>query len=192
MREKEEAKLGLHSSRNRHWSVVKIRIRFSDRTLLEGEFTESDTIDKVYSFLEDALDEKSKGKGLVIYTTPPKIEYKRKDNKAKGKTLRELGLIPSAVVNLRWDQQEMNSNTFPAPIKPELKELAQSLPPPPSFDQQPLTVASAGGSEAGREQGKKAMPKWLKGIVSKSLYPPSYLGTIIRRPSMLTLSCDSS
>lgn len=108
LRERQEAQLGLHSSRHRTWDNVRIRIRFSDRTMIERSFKETDTMDQVYSFLDESLDDAVKGKGVVIYTSPPKVEYKKGDTKVKGKTLRELGLIPSAVVSLRWDQAGMN------------------------------------------------------------------------------------
>lgn len=108
LREKEEQRLGLHSSRNRVWNNVRIRIRFSDRTMIESTFKETDTIDSVYDFLHESVDETARNVGVVIYTAPPKVEYKREDKKVKGKTLRELGLIPSAVVSLRWDDARMN------------------------------------------------------------------------------------
>lgn len=115
LREKEEQRLGLNSSKNRHWDHVKIRIRFSDRTMVEGSFSEADTIDKVYEFLESVLDPTVKGKGVVIYTAPPKVEYRRTDAKVNAKTLRQLGLIPSAVVSLRWDDPQMNCKSKPPP-----------------------------------------------------------------------------
>ncbi|SPO30223.1 uncharacterized protein UTRI_05687 [Ustilago trichophora] len=170
LRERQEAQLGLHSSRNRTWDNVRIRIRFSDRTMIEKSFKETDTIDQVYSFLEESLDDTAKAKRVVIYTSPPKVEYNKADKKVKAKTLRELGLIPSAVVNLRWDQAEMNSNAFPAPLKPELKHQAQPLSPPPSFDQPPPSNTTPATTSDGRSAGKEAkpVPKWLKNIVSKS------------------------
>ncbi|SNX87710.1 uncharacterized protein MEPE_06420 [Melanopsichium pennsylvanicum] len=178
MREKEEARLGLHSSRNRTFHNVRIRIRFSDRTMIESSFNETDTMDAVYKFLEDSVDERFRAKGVVIYTSPPKVEYQRsvsgnRDNRKNkgdaGKTLRELGLIPSAVVNLRWDDPSLNS---------ELKAQAQPLTSPPSSLDQPQSPSSAAGassttsgaanSNGGGSSGKdaKPMPKWLKSIVT--------------------------
>ncbi|SAM84987.1 uncharacterized protein UBRO_07551 [Ustilago bromivora] len=174
LREKEDARLGLHASRNRTFPHVRIRIRFSDRTMLEGDFTETDTIEKIYTLLEHALDEKVRRVGRVIYTTPPKIEYPKQDTKVKGKTLRELGFIPSAVLNIKWDQPEMNANTFPAPLRQELSMNAELLPPPPSFDQQqpaPVPASGEGKQPEPRKDGgkkeSKPMPKWLKGIANR-------------------------
>ncbi|SPO32803.1 uncharacterized protein UTRI_05687_B [Ustilago trichophora] len=169
LRERQEAQLGLHSSRNRTWDNVRIRIRFSDRTMIEKSFRESDTIDSVYAFLDECLDDTAKGKAVVIYTAPPKVEYKEGDKKVKGKTLRELGLIPSAVVSLKWDEAGMNS-----PLKSELKHQAKPLTPPPSFDQPSPSPTPAQGSPS---KEAKPMPKWLKNIVSKSSQSPPHTHT---------------
>ncbi|SJX65317.1 uncharacterized protein SRS1_15587 [Sporisorium reilianum f. sp. reilianum] len=182
-REKQEARLGLNSSRNRTWTAVRIRIRFSDRTMIESTFGESDTLDAVYAFLDASLDEElTRGKNALIYTAPPKVEYGRNDKKWKGKTLRELGWIPSAVVSVKWDDVAMNSNAYPAPLKGQLKGRAEPVPAPPSFDQPPPSSssstqqASAGQSSASGSSGNaaKPMPKWLKNIVSKSWLPHTH------------------
>lgn len=171
LREREEARLGLHSSRNRTFSSVRIRIRFSDRTMIESTFKETDTIEAVYDFLHSSLDPTiTAGKGLVIYTAPPKVEYRLGDKKVKGKTLRELGLIPSAVVSLKWDDAVMNGNGFPAPLRAELRGKAEPVPAPASFEgpqqaQAGAAQSSSSGSGAGKDA--KPLPKWLKNIVSK-------------------------
>lgn len=135
--------------------------------MVEGVFTESDRIDKVYEFLDSTLNEEASKVGRVLYSSPPRVEYKRGEKK----TLRELGLIPSAVVSVRWDEARMNTNSFPAPLKKELREKAQALPPPPSFDhQQQQGGQGAGNGASGKEA--KPMPKWLKNIVSKSFITP--------------------
>uniref|UniRef100_V5EDQ5 UBX domain-containing protein n=1 Tax=Kalmanozyma brasiliensis (strain GHG001) TaxID=1365824 RepID=V5EDQ5_KALBG len=168
LREREEARLGLHSSRNRTFTTVRIRVRFSDRTMIESTFNEADTIEAVYAFLHASLDEGVRGRGVVLYTAPPRVEYRREDKKVKGKTLRELGLIPSAVVNVKWEEVRMNSNGFPAPLKQELRGKAEPVPPPPSFDQPPPTAnAAAQSSSSTTAKDAKPMPKWLKNIVKK-------------------------
>ncbi len=77
--------------------------------MVESTFNESDTIEAVYAFFDSVLDESVKGKDRVLYTSPPRMEYKKGDKKVQGKTLRELGLIPSAVVNVKWAEERMNS-----------------------------------------------------------------------------------
>lgn len=167
LREREEARLGLHASRNRSYPSIRIRVRFSDRTMIESTFHESDTIESVYQLLDAALDDDARAKPVVIYTSPPKTEYRRHDRKVQGKTLRELGLIPSAVVSLRWEDAAMNSNAFPAPLRHDLKASAQPLPLPVPDQPQASTDSAAAKSEP------KPMPRWLKNIVSKSLMYPS-------------------
>ncbi|CDS00324.1 uncharacterized protein SPSC_00816 [Sporisorium scitamineum] len=172
-REKQEARLGLYPSRNRTWTSVRIRIRFSDRTMIESTFNESDTLDSVYDFLHSCLDEQvTRGKNAVIYTAPPKVEYKREDRKWKGQTLRQLGWIPSAVVSVRWDDAEMNASGYPAPLKGQLRGRAEPVPVPPSFDQpspaqqQGSATQSASSSASAGGNAAKPMPKWLKNIKS--------------------------
>ncbi|TKY90258.1 hypothetical protein EX895_000256 [Sporisorium graminicola] len=176
-REKQEAKLGLYSSRNRTWTAVRIRIRFSDRTMIESTFSESDTLEAVYAFLHSSLDEEmTRGKKVVIYTAPPKVEYARDDKKWKGKTLRDLGWIPSAVVSVKWDDAAMNATGYPAPLKGQLKDRAEPVPPPPNFDQP--STAQQGGSAAQSTtsdsspsgNAAKPMPKWLKNIVTHHVH----------------------
>ncbi|KAJ9475252.1 UBX domain-containing protein [Pseudozyma hubeiensis] len=164
LREKEEARLGLHSSRNRSYPSIRIRIRFSDRTMIESTFDETDTIDSVYSFLHDALDDEARRKNVVIYTSPPRVEYRKDDKKCKGKSLRELGLIPSAVVNLRWDEAEMNAGAYRAPLRKDLLEKATPLPvPSQAVEPKPETQEGAPAAEA---KPAKPVPKWLKNIKS--------------------------
>ena len=60
------------------------------------------------------------------------------------------------------------ANSYPAPLKAELKGQAQPLPPPPSLDEPNSTAANATNtSREEKKEGQKPMPKWLKGIVSK-------------------------
>ncbi|PWY96950.1 hypothetical protein BCV70DRAFT_203292 [Testicularia cyperi] len=162
LREREEQRL--FSSRTKTWENVRIRIRFSDRTMIESTFTEHDTIEAVYRFLDSCLDTTAtKGSAVTIYTSPPKTEYSRSDPRLKAKTLRQLGLIPSAVVSLRWQDPQMNANSFPAPLKPELGAKAQDLPLPPSFEPNPTTATATTPTSS----SSKPVPKWLKNIVKK-------------------------
>ncbi|GAC98297.1 hypothetical protein PHSY_005890 [Pseudozyma hubeiensis SY62] len=165
LREKEEARLGLHSSRARSYPSIRIRIRFSDRTMIESTFDETDTIDSVYSLLHDALDEDAKRKNVVIYTSPPRVEYRKDDKKWKGKSLRELGLIPSAVVNVRWDDAEMNSGAYGAPLRKDLLEKAVPLPVPVQAVEAKVEGQAEGAAAAEGKQ-TKPVPKWLKNIKS--------------------------
>lgn len=171
LREREEARLGLHSSRNRSYPSIRIRIRFSDRTMIESTFDETETIDSVYSLLHDALDEEAKRKNVVIYTSPPRVEYRKDDKKWKGKTLRELGLIPSAVVNVRWDDAGMNAGTYRAPLRKDLLEKAVPLPVPAQAVEP--TSETQEGAAAAEGKPAKPVPKWLKNIVSKLEIPLS-------------------
>lgn len=164
LREREEERLGLHANRNRVYDKVRIRIRFSDRTQIQAEFAESDTIDALYAFLHASVTPQAQSTDVILYTAPPKKEYRRNDPKVNKLTLRQLGLIPSAIVSLRWADPAMNSNTYPAPLLPHLQSQAQDLPQPQQQQQQQQVPASS----ASTAPASKPMPKWLKNIVSKS------------------------
>jgi len=68
-----------------------IRVKLSNY-LVQGAFSFFSTIKTVYEFIDALLTEESKA-NYVLFTTPPRKKYKREMN-----TLRELGLIPNALL----------------------------------------------------------------------------------------------
>ncbi|PWN34184.1 uncharacterized protein FA14DRAFT_113176, partial [Meira miltonrushii] len=161
MREREAIKNG---TQKKERVETRIRIRFSDRTMLEGTFSSTDKITVVYRFLREHLATQYKAKPFTLYQTPPKRDFpeQTKDPKMQGKTLKELGLVPQASLNIRWEDVSMNSNSFPAPLEPSLKGKAENLPAPKSFEE------SSGSKSSGKSDGdKKIFPKWLKGLSKK-------------------------
>ncbi len=90
---------------------VKIRIRFADRTQLESTFPSDAPISAVYAFVRDSLDPTilASGKRFTLFTAPPRRDYPERDPKAPNAGLAQLGLIPAAVLSVRWDDATMNS-----------------------------------------------------------------------------------
>lgn len=117
---------------------MRIRIRLSDRTTLEGTFPSTAQVPTLYRFLRAHLSPRHAKYAFTLYQSPPKrdLPESTKDAKLQGKTLRELGMAPAAVVLVRWSDAAMNANTYPAPLNDETLALAQDLPTPPSFDAQ--------------------------------------------------------
>ncbi|WVQ89733.1 hypothetical protein IAS59_003496 [Cryptococcus gattii] len=81
-------------------------------------------------------------------------------------SLAELGLVPQSLLMIKWDEEEMNSSSFSAPLKDELRKKSEQLPPPAvketSESGMPVTTA------APDEAREKKIPKWLqKGLLKK-------------------------
>jgi len=89
---------------------------------------------------------------FTIYQSPPKRDLLEKgDVKLQGKTIKELGMAPQAIVNIRWAESTMNGNTFSAPLNPETMSQAKDLPTPPSYD----STAPSSGQIIGGADGKQ-------------------------------------
>lgn len=177
MREREAARLGLRKKehnevgtlvRARSYPMLtpamqsRIRIRFSDRTQLEATVPAAAQVPVLYHLLRSHLATEHAQTSFTLYQTPPKRDFpeRTKDPKLRGKTLKELGMVPQAALNIRWEKAEMNcerlgtvhearacllalanrrtapliANTFPAPLDAQHKAKAEELPPPPTFD----------------------------------------------------------
>ncbi|UZJ55420.1 hypothetical protein CBS101457_004740 [Exobasidium rhododendri] len=169
MREREEAKLGI---KKREFNEIRIRVRFSDRTALEGLFPSSTVVPTLYDFIRAHLAPTYASVPFVVYQAPPRRDLpERGDLTLQGKTIKDLGMAPQAIVNIRWSEASMNGNTFPAPLLSEILSQAEELPMPPSFD----SVVSSPGQTVGEseKQGSgagdttKKIPKWLKSLQKK-------------------------
>ncbi|TYJ56064.1 hypothetical protein B9479_003174 [Cryptococcus floricola] len=84
-------------------------------------------------------------------------------------TLAELGLVPQSLLVVRWDDGDMNASSYPAPLKDELKQKSEPLPPAaPKQPDAPAPTASSGGTKTETPTGEKKIPKWLqKGLLKK-------------------------
>ncbi|KAH9848430.1 hypothetical protein C2E23DRAFT_434940 [Lenzites betulinus] len=170
MRESEDKK------RRARWPQTKIRVKFSDRSILERTFPSTDKIRAVYAFVRNSLREDVKPIKFVLYQ-PPKREYRVSDPKVRDLSLVELGLAPSSVLLLKFlDDDSLNHTDVPAPLDPAILALAEDLPAPPTFDAAPKKEdkdKAAGGSglrmnlgfgkkKDEDEGGERKYPKWLK------------------------------
>ncbi|KAL9933200.1 hypothetical protein V8E36_007918 [Tilletia maclaganii] len=159
MREREQAKYG---TTKKVYTTVRIRIRFSNGTQLESAFPATSSLSPVYDFVRTSLAPEHAAKRFTLYITPPKRDLAEGDPKLKGKTLADLGLVPAAVLSIRWEDSAMNSNSHAAPLKAELLHDAQDIPTPPSFDSPASASSSAPAKPDETKRDPKAIPKWLK------------------------------
>ncbi|KAI0833759.1 hypothetical protein BC628DRAFT_1345173 [Trametes gibbosa] len=163
--------------RRARWPQTTIRVKFSDRSVLERTFPSTDKIKSVYAFVRSSLREDVKPIKFVLYQSPPKRELRVSDPKVRDLSLVELDLAPSSILLLKFlDDESLNHTDIPAPLAPSVIALAEDFPVPPSFDAEPKKEdkgKSIGGSRLhmnldfgkkkdGDDGGERKFPKWLK------------------------------
>ncbi|TIC56544.1 putative rsec15 [Wallemia mellicola] len=154
IREKEERQ------RKAKWPTTKIRIKFSDRSIIQSEFNSVDQIGRVYDFVKLALDDKYINEDFLLYQSPPRIEFKVTEQKS----LIDLGLAPSSILMIKFANESLNATNSKAPLKGSLVESADSLPTPPSFDT-PMVEQKEKKKVETEDKKEKKIPKWLlKGL----------------------------
>ncbi|GAA5880031.1 hypothetical protein JCM3774_004540 [Rhodotorula dairenensis] len=153
------------------WPETTVRVRFADRSQLEGTFASAkDKLVHVYEFVRLALKPHLRHVPFVLYQSPPRTEYRRSDPALRTKTLLDLDFAPSTSLYLKFeppspppppptepsgaaparppvDMDWLNApTTSPSEyLIPDLIAIATDLPLPPSFDptqQQPPATAT--------------------------------------------------
>ncbi|GAA6003309.1 uncharacterized protein JCM10292_003846 [Rhodotorula paludigena] len=154
------------------WPQTRIRIRFADRSQLEGVFPSSDKLVHLYEFVRLALRPDIRDVPFVLYQTPPRTEYRRGDPAHKGKSLMDLQFTPSSTLYLKFEPPSASPSPYPSssaavpidvdalnatttsppPLVPDILAVAAPLPTPPSFDpREPAPPASSASAIAGTE-----------------------------------------
>lgn len=82
------------------YATAHIRVQLSSY-LVQGTFSSLATVKTVYEFIDALLTEESRSR-YVLFTMPPKRIYKREVD-----TLRELGLVPNALLIFESKTQVM-------------------------------------------------------------------------------------
>ncbi|GAA5859213.1 hypothetical protein JCM8547_008918 [Rhodosporidiobolus lusitaniae] len=136
LREREEAEKNREKARR--WPNTRIRIRFADRSQLEGVFPSTDKLVHLYEFVRLALREDVRENGWFLYQSPPRTEYRKGDPQWRGKTLMDLELTPSSALYIKFEEdEEFNDPSRPPPLISDLLTRAAPLPLPPSFTSDP-------------------------------------------------------
>ncbi|KAI8442671.1 hypothetical protein BY996DRAFT_4605511 [Phakopsora pachyrhizi] len=150
--------------------LTRIRIRFSDRTMLEGTLSSSCTISDVYRFVSDSLTQETRLYKFILYQTPPRREFLETDPKIGKSSLIDLQLAPSSLLYIKFSEDSLNQTNRKPSLLPDLLKQAKELPTPPSFDDSSSTsnsssTSSAFGKKAGEllKTGAK-VPKWLQNM----------------------------
>ncbi|BGP20379.1 hypothetical protein JCM10213_002309 [Rhodosporidiobolus nylandii] len=165
LREREEAEKSRQKAAR--WPQTRIRIRFADRSQLEGVFPSTDKLVHLYEFVRLALREDVRETGWYLYQSPPRTEYRKSDPKHRGKNLMDLDFTPSSALYIKFeDRDELNDAHSPPPLIPDLLSLAAHLPAPPSFDP---SAASAEAAEKSPEQLKREKEDKLRKLMGKGL-----------------------
>ncbi|GAA5895510.1 hypothetical protein JCM8208_005251 [Rhodotorula glutinis] len=139
------------------WPQTRIRIRWADRTLLEGDFDSTDKVVHLYEFVRIALRPDVRDVPFVLYQTPPRTEYRRGAPHLKGKTLLDLDFAPSSALYIKFEGPNaalvdaLNDPTRAPPLVDELLHARAELPVPPTFDPRD---EGAGGEGEGKGKGR--------------------------------------
>ncbi|KXN84564.1 Tether containing UBX domain for GLUT4 [Leucoagaricus sp. SymC.cos] len=147
--------------------VYPIRVRFPDRTQLEGIFPSTDKIKSVYAFVRELLKDDVKPIKFILYQSPPKRDLKVSDPNVRGLSLSELQLAPASVLLLRFEDESLNHVNVTAPLLPEVLAQAVDLPIPADSERSnsqspPTGSGQPSGVSKLISQGEKKIPKWLK------------------------------
>jgi len=159
VRDQEEKK------KQERWPNTTIRIKFPDQTQLEKVFPSTNTIKSVYAFVRSSLTDEAKPVKFVLYQAPPRRDYKVSDPAIKPLTLAQLSFAPSTVLQLRFEDDALNSVNSPPPLLPAILAHAIPLPSPIQFDPTDTTASRDVKGKAkvnSSSQGEKKVPKWFK------------------------------
>ncbi|WVQ81979.1 hypothetical protein IAT38_004106 [Cryptococcus sp. DSM 104549] len=82
-------------------------------------------------------------------------------------SLGDLGLVPQSLLVVKFDDEAMNASGYPAPLRDELKQKSEPLPPTVIQENQSQAAGPSGSGGASPKTEKK-IPKWLqKGLMKK-------------------------
>ena len=96
------------------YTTCRVRVRFPNRQLLEGTFSVAETVQDVYTFVSECLEDPSKG--FYLYVAPPKEVIKPSSQKL-------LNYAPATLFNFAWN----NSQSTGVFLKAELTRNSRPL-----------------------------------------------------------------
>ncbi|BGP51943.1 hypothetical protein JCM10450v2_007903 [Rhodotorula kratochvilovae] len=147
------------------WPHTRIRVRFPDRSQLEGVFPSSDKLVHLYEFVRIALRDDVRDCPFLLYQSPPRTEYRRGAPAYKGKSLLDLQFTPSSALYLKFEPLEpafppavvdaLNDPAAAPPLVPELLDPIAALPAPPTFDPRKEQTGETDEQRKKREKEEK-------------------------------------
>ncbi|KIX97779.1 uncharacterized protein Z520_06557 [Fonsecaea multimorphosa CBS 102226] len=162
------------------WAAVKeveIKVRFPDQSAVSARFVAADTAADLYNFVRECLEEQYRSETFMLRN--PGIRGKNEaipDDSGK-KLIKDLQLKGRVLVTFQWDDHKtsIQARSVKSVLKVELREQAQEVKV-----QDLPTVGVEGDDEPGIKvnvetketsegsgEGKKKLPKWLKGLSKK-------------------------
>ncbi|GEM11256.1 tether containing UBX domainfor GLUT4 [Rhodotorula toruloides] len=204
LREREDA--AKNRAKAARWPHTRIRIRFPDRSQLEGVFPSTDKLVHLYEFVRLALREDVRDIPFVLYQTPPRTEYRCADSAYKGKNLMDLQFTPSTALYIKFEAtppgssapalrsgitiDDLNSTTSsPPPLTLDLLAAAGELPLPPSFLPGDETPADAPSGESEEARKKREKEEKMKRLLGKGLGMGGSKGSV--KPSWFKMGKDA-
>ncbi|KIW83011.1 hypothetical protein Z517_02254 [Fonsecaea pedrosoi CBS 271.37] len=162
------------------WAAVKeveIKVRFPDQSAVSARFEQGDTAADLYNFVRECLEEQYRTEPFMLRN--PGIRGKNEiipDDSAK-KLITDLQLKGRVLVTFQWDDHKasLQARSVKSVLKVELREQAQEvkvqdLPTVDvEADEEPGIKVNLGTKDTSEEpgDGKKRLPKWLKGLGKK-------------------------
>ncbi|GAA6015882.1 hypothetical protein JCM10207_006791 [Rhodosporidiobolus poonsookiae] len=163
LRDEEEARKSRQKAAR--WPQTRIRIRFSNRSQLEGVFPSTDKLVHLYEFVRLALREDVRDTQWFLYQSPPRTEYRKGAPEHRGKNLMALEFTPSSALYIKFEADEsLNDPSRPPPLTPDLLSSAAPLPPPPSFDPRAPAPEAPEKTEEQKKREKEEKLKRLMGM----------------------------
>lgn len=110
-------------------SQTRIRVRFADRSQLEGVLPSTDKLIAIYEFVKLALAPEHRARPFVLCSllglslsrsqltfssadqTPPRREFIKGDPQYRGKTLMDLQFTPSSVFYIKFADEALNGSS---------------------------------------------------------------------------------
>ncbi|KIW94615.1 uncharacterized protein Z519_04591 [Cladophialophora bantiana CBS 173.52] len=162
------------------WAAVKeveIKIRFPDQSAVSARFEPADTAADLYNFVRECLEEKYRSEAFMLRN--PGIRGKNEviPDDTEKKLIKDLQLKGRVLVTFQWDDHRasIQARSVKSVLKVELREQAQEVKVQDlatvdvEGDEEPGIRVNVGVKETseGAGEGKKKLPKWLKGLSKK-------------------------
>lgn len=168
------------ASEQEKWDAVQdveVKIRFPDQSAVSAKFGRDDTSATLYSFARSCLEERFQTEAFLLRNPGIRGKGEIIPDDDKKLLIRHLKFKGRILVVFGWDDQKasMAARSARQVLKIGLRSQAQALTAPeiPSLDaseeEKGIKVNVGKGDEGaeGSGDGKKKMPKWLKGLGGK-------------------------
>lgn len=162
------------------WAAVKeveVKIRLPDQSAVSAKFGQNDTAADLYNFVRECLDEKWRSEHFTLRSPAVRGKNEVIPDDAGKKLIRDVQLKGRVLVIFGWDDEKatIQARNTKAVLKEELRAQAQELTVPevPAVEEETddkgvkVNLGKKDTSIDDGGDGKKKLPKWLKGLTKK-------------------------